>query len=71
MNGHRAAASAEEAINDLMISVDAAGIYALTIRNLETECVSVETIEVGKMPEISARIENDKILSCSQNAITF
>ncbi len=58
-------------VNDLMISVDQAGTYALTVRDLETECVTIQAIKVEGTPEIAARIENDQVLSCAQTSLTL
>ena len=58
-------------INELMVSVNEAGTYALTVRDLETECVTVETITIAAAPAISARIENDNVLTCATTSITL
>ena len=58
-------------INDLMIEVDAAGTYALTIRDLATECVISETIKIESTPNISAKIENKNLLNCQQTSVTL
>ena len=58
-------------VNDLMISVDQPGTYALTVRDLETECVTIQAIKVAGTPSIAARIENNKILSCATTSLTL
>lgn len=58
-------------INELMVSVDKAGTYALTIRDLETECVTIETVTIEAASAISARIDNDKVLTCSESSLTL
>ncbi len=58
-------------INELMISVNEAGTYALTIRDLETECVTIETVTIEAASAISARIDNDKVLTCSESSLTL
>ncbi|MFK7984032.1 MAG: T9SS type A sorting domain-containing protein, partial [Saprospiraceae bacterium] len=58
-------------VNDLMISVDQAGTYALTVRDLETECVTIQAIKVEGTPEIAARIDNDNVLNCAQTSLTL
>ena len=58
-------------VNELMISVNQAGTYALTLRDLETECVTIETITIDAAPTISARIDNDKVLTCANASITL
>lgn len=58
-------------INELMISVNEAGTYALTIRDLETECVTIETITIEAAPAIAARIDNDKVLTCTNTSLTL
>ncbi|MEM1119732.1 MAG: M12 family metallo-peptidase [Bacteroidota bacterium] len=56
-------------INDLMITVDRAGTYAMTVRDLDTECVTIQAITVNATPQIAARIENENILSCVTNEL--
>lgn len=56
-------------VNDLMITVDQAGTYALTVRDLVTECVTIEAITVAAQPTISARIFNENVLSCNQQEL--
>lgn len=58
-------------VNDLMISVDRPGTYALTVRDLVTECVTVQAIKVEGTPTVAARIENDKLLNCAQSTLTL
>ncbi len=58
-------------VNDLMISVDQPGTYALTVRDLATECVTIQAIKVEGTPAIAARIENDQVLNCSQSSLTL
>jgi len=58
-------------INELMISVNEPGTYALTIRDLETECVTIETVTVVAAAAISARIDNDKVLTCGTESLTL
>jgi len=56
-------------VNDLMITVDKAGTYALTVRDLDTECVTIEAITVTTKPTIAARIENENVLSCAKTEL--
>ncbi len=56
-------------VNELMITVDKAGTYALTVRDLDTECVTIEAITVAAKPTISARILNENILSCAKSEL--
>ncbi len=58
-------------INELMISVNEPGTYALTIRDLDTECVTIETVNVVAASAISARIDNDKVLTCENSSLTL
>jgi len=58
-------------VNDLMISVDQPGTYALTVRDLVTECVTIQAIKVEGAPTIAARIDNDKILNCATTSLTL
>ena len=58
-------------VNDLMISVDQPGTYALTVRDLETECVTIQAIQVEGASPIAARIENDKVLNCATTSLTL
>ena len=58
-------------VNDLMISVDQPGTYALTVRDLETECVTIQAIKVEGTPAIAARIDNDQLLNCVQSSLTL
>ncbi len=56
-------------VNDLMISVDQPGTYALTVRDLESACVTIQAIKVEGTPEVAARIENEKVLTCTQSSL--
>ena len=58
-------------VNDLMISVDQPGTYALTVRDLATECVTIQAIKVEGTPTIAARIDNDQLLNCVQSSLTL
>ncbi len=58
-------------VNDLMISVDRPGTYALTVRDLVTECVTIQAIKVEGTSTIAARIDNDQVLNCVQSSLVL
>ncbi|MEM6319348.1 MAG: M12 family metallo-peptidase [Bacteroidota bacterium] len=57
--------------NELVVTVDQPGTYALTVRDLETECVTVETVTIKTLSKIAARIADSKVLSCQEPTVNL